>query len=183
MKPRRTFSTRSASGSRNVRIIKHGRRSTSVGTRTITGLPRIAFLPVVDRPSRYRFNVVPRDFIIDAIDSLSAHGEAKCYQLADPAPLTVDETIDTIARATGHTIVRIPLPKSVAKFAVDRVPGVYRLMCIPSAAIDYFVHPTTYDTTNTQRDLALRVPRFADYAPRLIDFVRAHPEIGSPGMA
>jgi hypothetical protein len=143
----------------------------------------VAFLPVVGRPSRYRFNVVPRDFIIDALDSLSSHGEAECYQLADPAPLTVDETIDTIAQATGHTIFRVPLPKSVAKFAVDRVPGVYRLMRIPSGAIDYFVHPTTYDTTNAQRDLPLRVPRFGDYAPRLVEFARAHPEIGSAAMA
>jgi nucleoside-diphosphate-sugar epimerase len=154
--------------------------------RWILRQPRVAFLPVVGRPSRFRFNVVPRDFIIEAIDFLSGRkppSAVTCYQLADPAPLTVDQIIDTVARATGRTIVRIPLPKSVAKFAIDRVPGVYRLMRIPSAAIDYFIHPTSYDTTNTQRDLALRVPRFADYAPRLVEFARAHPEIGSAGMA
>jgi len=56
-------------------------------------------------------------------------------------------------------------------------------MRIPSAAIDYFVHPTIYDTTNTQRDLQLRVPRFAEYAERLATFARAHPEISASGMA
>jgi nucleoside-diphosphate-sugar epimerase len=145
--------------------------------------PRVALLPVVGRPKKYRFNVVPRDFMIDALDALSARAEAKCYQLADPSPLTVSETIDTIARATGRTVIRIPLPKSVAKFAIDRVPGVYRLMRIPSAAIDYFTHPTTYDTTNAHNALGIAVPRFADYAPRLVEFFAAHPEIGSAAMA
>src|SRR5437016_3153280 len=58
--------------------------------------PAVAFLPVVGRPSRYRFNVVPRDFIIEAMDRLSALGQSKCYQLADPSPMTVDEVINTI---------------------------------------------------------------------------------------
>ena len=79
--------------------------------------------------------------------------------------------------------MRFPLPRGVAKFAIDRVPGVYRLMRIPSAAIDYFVHPTSYDTTNTQRDLPLRVPRFSEYADRLVEFARSHPEISASGMA
>ncbi len=148
--------------------------------------PRLALLPVVGRPAKYHFNVVPRDFVIDAIDFLSARVEAKCYQLADPSPLTVDTIIDSIAQATGRTIIRIPLPTGVAKFSIERVPGVYRLMRIPSAAIDYFTHPTEYDTTNARRDLAdsgISVPRFSDYAPRLVAFARAHPEIGSTGMA
>ncbi|HKO02111.1 MAG TPA: SDR family oxidoreductase [Thermoanaerobaculia bacterium] len=147
--------------------------------------PRIAVLPVIGRPSRYRFNVVPRNFITDALESLSARDDSRgrCYQLADPEPMTVDETIDAIAHATGRTVLRIPLTKTLAKAALDHVPGVYRVMRIPSAAVDYFVHPTLYDTTNTQRDLHTVVPRFRDYLPRLVEFVKAHPEIGSGGMA
>ena len=147
--------------------------------------PRVAVLPVVGRPRRYRFNVVPRDFIIDAIDHLSARSDSlrKCYQLADPDPLTVDETLEVIARASHRRVIRIPLSRTVAKFAIDRVPGVYRLLRIPAGAVDYFVHPTLYDTANTQRDLPLRVPRFADYAGRLVEFAVAHPEIGASPMA
>jgi nucleoside-diphosphate-sugar epimerase len=141
--------------------------------------PRIAILPVVGRTRKYRFNVVPRDFIIDAIDFLAAHGRAKCYQLADPDPLTVDEIIKTFASATGRKIVRIPLPMALAKLGAP-------LLRIPRGAVNYFTQPTTYDTTNAQRDLAgsgITVPRFNDYAPRLVEFVRAHPEIGAAGMA
>lgn len=150
--------------------------------------PRIALLPVVGRPSRYRFNVVPRDFIVAAIDYLSGigHSRGKTYQLADPEPLTVDETINAIGEATGRTIVRVPLPASVAKFSITHVPGVYRLLRIPAPAVDYFIHPTSYDTSNAAADLqgsGIALPRLRDYLPRLIEFVRAHPEIGSGAMA
>ncbi|MGZ5476832.1 MAG: SDR family oxidoreductase [Thermoanaerobaculia bacterium] len=148
--------------------------------------PRLAFLPMAGNPKRHRFNVVPRDFIISAIEHLSAlpQSRGKVYQLADPDPLTVDETVNAVALATGRTVVRIPLTRGMAKFSLDHVPGVYRLMRIPSAAVDYFVHPTLYDTTNAQADLgALKIPRFRDYLPQLVHFVRAHPEIGSAAMA
>ncbi|MBV8545848.1 MAG: SDR family oxidoreductase [Acidobacteria bacterium] len=150
--------------------------------------PRIAVLPVVGRPSRYTFNVVPRDFMVNAIEYVSGlpHIIQKCYQLADPAPLTVDETINVIARATGRSVIRVPLTKALAKFSIEHVPGVFRLLRIPSPAVDYFVHPTTYDTTNA--DIALSgsgvfVPRLADYAANLVSFAREHPEIGSAAMA
>jgi len=149
--------------------------------------PRIAVLPVVGRPSRYRFNVVPRDFVIRALEYLTAlkTNAGRTYALADPNPLTVDETIDTIAEATGRTVVRIPLTKMLAKGALQYVPGVYRLMRIPPAAVDYFVHPTTYDTSHATADLAgsgITAPSLRDYAPQLVAFAKAHPEIGSAAM-
>jgi len=150
--------------------------------------PRIAVLPVVGRPSRYTFNVVPRDFMVNAIEYVSGRNDIirKCYQLADPAPLTVDETINVIARATGRRVIRIPLTKGLAKFSIDHIPGVFRLLRIPSPAVDYFVHPTTYDTTNADAALSgsgIFVPRLADYAQNLVAFARAHPEVGSAAMA
>jgi nucleoside-diphosphate-sugar epimerase len=149
--------------------------------------PRIAVLPVVGRPSRYRFNVVPRNFITDAIEFLGARSETRghCYHLADPEPMTVDETINAVANAAGRTVLRIPLTKALGKGALQYVPGLYRLMRIPPGAVDYFVHPTLYDTTNAQRELAasqIEVPRFRDYLPQLVAFARAHPEIGSAAM-
>lgn len=149
--------------------------------------PRLAVLPVVGRPSRYRFNVVPRDFMIRALTHLSGlkTNVGKTYALADPRPLTVDEIIDAIAEATQRTVLRIPMTRGLAKGALNHVPGVYRLMRIPAAAVDYFVHPTAYDTRNATADLApagIVAPEFRDYASRLVEFVRAHPEIGSAAM-
>lgn len=150
--------------------------------------PRIAMLPVVGRPSRYTFNVVPRDFMVDAIEHVSGRDDIvrQCYQLADPNPLTVDETINVIAHATGKKVLRVPLTKWMAKFSIEHIPGVFQLLRIPSPAVDYFVHPTTYDTTNASAALkgsGISVPRLADYAANLVSFARAHPEIGSAAMA
>jgi thioester reductase-like protein len=149
--------------------------------------PRIAVLPVVGRPSRYRFNVVPRDFIIQAITYLSGltTNAGRTYALADPRPLTVDETIKVIAEATGRTIIRVPITKGIAKGALRYVPGLYRLMRIPPAAVDYFVHPTSYDTRHATEDLSaagIVAPSLRDYAPHLVTFARAHPEVGSAAM-
>lgn len=149
--------------------------------------PKIALLPTVGRPSRYRFNVVPRDFVMNAIEYLSGlpQSKGKTYAIADPSPLTVDETINTLAEAGRRKVIRVPLTKGIAKGSLQYVPGVYRLLRIPPAAVDYFVHPTLYDTTNTTTDLAgsgIAAPRLRDYMPRLVEFWRAHREIGSAAM-
>lgn len=146
-----------------------------------------AVMPVVGDPNSTRFNVVPRDFVVAAIAHLSGlpQSEGKVYQLADPAPLTVEEILTLIARLTDRHLLRVPVPKELAKVAISRVPGVYELMRIPADAIDYFVHPTHYLTANTQADLAgsgIRVPGFDTYADRLIAFMRAHPEFGAKAM-
>jgi thioester reductase-like protein len=155
--------------------------------RWILKQPAVAVLPVVGDPSSVRLNVVPRDFVVDAIAHLSGieRSLGKTYQLADPEPPSIDDMLHMISRATKHRIIRIPLPIQVAKLAIDRVPGVYRVMGIPSSAVDYFVHPTRYGTSNTQADLVgsgIRVPRFAEYVDRLVAFVRTHPEISSAAM-
>ncbi len=149
--------------------------------------PKIAVLPVVGDPTSVRVNLVPSDFVVNAIAYLSGRKEAAgaVYQLADPAPLTVDELVDAVGKATGRTVVRVPAVRSLAKAALDYVPGAHRLMQIPSAAIDYFAHPTHYTTDRASTDLALAgitVPRLTSYLPTLVDYVREHPNIGSEAM-
>ena len=73
----------------------------------------------------------------------------------------------------------------MAKWLIDKVPGVYALLRIPSSAIDYFVLPTTFATTNARRDLApsgIVCPRFPEYSEQLVEFMRAHPEVGAAAM-
>jgi thioester reductase-like protein len=150
--------------------------------------PGIAILPVVGDPSAFRVNVVPSDFVIEAIDYLSGRESSlgMVYQLADPEPLTVDELIEEAGRATSRRVVRLPLPLPLARAAIAWLPLVERVMQIPPSAVDYFVHPTHYTCENTLRDLAgteIRVPPLASYLGRLVEFARAHPEIGTAAMA
>lgn len=149
--------------------------------------PFIAFLPMVGDAKAHRVNLVPSDFVIDAITHLSGleHSAGEVYQLADPAPLTVDELVKVIGRATGRKVVRVPMLMAAAKAAIEYVPGVYQLMQIPSESVDYFAHPTHYTSFHTQRDLqgsGISCPPFATYVRHLVDFVRAHPEISSEAM-
>jgi thioester reductase-like protein len=149
--------------------------------------PGVAIMPVVGDPTMTRFNVVPSDFVVEAIAHLSAQDKSrgKVYQLADPNPMTVEEILQAVEQLTGRHVIRVPLTKDMAKFALESVPGVYELMRIPASAIDYFVHPTHYLTTNAQADLAgtgIAVPPFSSYADRLVTFMKGHPEITGKAM-
>lgn len=147
----------------------------------------VALMPTVGDLSA-QVNVVPRDFVVAAMAHLAGlpAGLGKTYQLADPAPLEVRALLDVVSRAAGKRLVRVPLTPGLAKWAIEKVPGVDALMRIPAPAIDYFVHPTRYGTRNATADLAgsgIACPPFASYVDRLVAFMRAHPEIGSAAMA
>lgn len=149
---------------------------------------RVAIMPVVGNPHDSEFNVVPRDFVVGAIAHLSglARSRGATYALADPHPLTVDQLLRAMAKCTGRRVVRLPLPLGMAKWSIEHMPGVLELLRIPSSAVDYFVHPTHYDTavaTAALQGSGISCPRFSDYAPRLVRFMRAHPVIGSAAMA
>jgi thioester reductase-like protein len=149
--------------------------------------PGYAILPVAGDPTMTRVNVVPRDYIVDAVGYLSglSVSEGRTYQLADPRPLTVDEMSDVLAQATGRKLIKVPLSRQLAKTALARVPGVYRLMRIPPEAVDYFAHPTFYLTEHCRTDLAGgpgEPPSFASYVDKLVEYMRGHPEVGSAAM-
>ena len=146
----------------------------------------VAVVPAVADPDRVRVCVVPRDFVIAAMDRLSVREESvgRTYALTDPAPPTARELVATLARPLGRRVVWVPLPLSITRAAVS-LPLAERLTGLPVEALDYFASPTTYDTTHTVRDLAgtgVTCPRFEEYADRLVDFMVRHPELGSAAM-
>jgi nucleoside-diphosphate-sugar epimerase len=148
----------------------------------------LALVPVMGDVARTTFNIVPRDFVVEAIDWLSAldRSVGATYHLADPDPPTIAALLDAIGAAAGRRVVRVPVPLRVARATLASIPFARRLLGIPPQALDYFVHPTTYDTTNATRDLegsGVAVPRFSSYVGRLLAFMREHPEIGSAPMA
>jgi len=147
----------------------------------------VSVVPVVGDPTRYTVNVAPRDFVIDAMVSLSGRevSAGKVYQLADPNPLTVDQIMEEIIRVVNRKVVRLKLPKAIAKGMIEYVPFVERILQIPAASVDYFTHPTTYTSENTQRDLegtGIACPPFTSYVEAMVRFAEEHPEIGSEAM-
>ena len=146
----------------------------------------LAVVPAVGDPDRVRFCLVPRDFVVEAMDRLSVLdvSRGRTYALTDPEPPTVRELVDAVAGRLGRRVVWVPLPLSLTRAAVS-LPLVERLMGLPVEALDYFASPTTYDTTHATTDLAgtgVVCPRFEDYSARLLDYMVEHPELDSAAM-
>jgi len=145
----------------------------------------IAVLPNVDET--VRTSLVPRDFVIAAMDELSVHDNTigRIYALTDPEPPTAREVAEIFARHLGKRVVYVPVPLGIARTALGNVPGLEWALGMPAELIDYFSTRTTYSTKNTVADLdgtGVECPRFADYAGRLLDYMIAHPDVGSAAM-
>lgn len=128
-----------------------------------------------------RLNLVPVDFVVDAIAALSADENAvgKTVALADPEPLTTRELFDVIAKIlSGKRSVIAPPPALVQRSLM--LPFSPAATGLPHSAVPYFFLSQTYDTSIADVLLArhgLRCPNFRDYAENLIAFVEDHPEL------
>src|SRR5690606_25117826 len=94
-------------------------------------------------------------------------------------PLTVDALLDEMCRAVDRGGIRVRLPRRLATWALASIPPLARYVGIPASAVDYFVHPTHYDTPATDRDLAgsgVACPPVASYLPTLVRFMVEHRE-------
>lgn len=140
-----------------------------------------------------RVNIVPVDFVADAIDHI-AHKprlDGHCFHLTDPEPLRVGEVLNVFARA-GHApemSMRIDarmfafVPGSV-RMAVGGLPPVRRFMTmllrdfrIPKEVLKFITYPTRFDNREAERALkgsGIAVPRLEDYAWRLWDYWERH---------
>ncbi len=145
----------------------------------------VAVLPAVDQ--QHTIALVPRDFVIDAMDRLSVLEVSlgRTYALADPDPPTNRQVGETFARHLGKRVVWVPLPLGITKTALTTVPGLERLLGLPAELLDYFAATTTYATDNTVEHLAgtgVSCPPFERYAGTLLDFMERHPEIDAAAM-
>jgi len=147
--------------------------------------PGVAPLPVFPGAAGTELNVVPRNYVVDAVDHLSRHGEpGTVYQLCDPNPPTIPELTRLLADATGTRVLPVPATPGLAKRLLGTDLG-RSLAGIPPEALDYFTHPTTYVAPNARRDLAgsgVSCPPLGSYVDALAAYARAHPEVGSDAM-
>lgn len=149
--------------------------------------PHYVPLPAPGDPTRYTVNLVPRDFVVDAIAYLSDRPDTagQVFHLCDPDALTVEAVTALLAAAAERTVVRVPIPAPLLKAALRRIPGLAAWTGLRPESIDYFVHPTRYTATRAQQALAetdIAVPPLASYVDRLVAYVRAHPHLAQAGM-
>jgi thioester reductase-like protein len=131
-------------------------------------------------PGRARLNVVPVDFVVDAMAEIAGRPDSagRVYQLADPAALTSSELLDRISVELGKPKPPFHLPAALFSVGLS-VPALRRAIEVPRETIDYANHDVRYDVLNTLDALegtGIECPPIADYLPVLIDHVRRHPD-------
>ena len=125
------------------------------------------------------FNVVPVDFIVEAMVELGRSEEAigEALHLCDPAPLSSQEMFGLLTELYPAKQASYRVPPSVVAAALRIGPIRKMYGGTPPQSIRYLNHPVRYDTRRATELLAasgLRCPGFAEYAPAMVAFFRAH---------
>ena len=130
---------------------------------------------------KVRLNLVPVDFVVEAISALSTDEDAvgKTIAVADPEPLTTAELFDSIAHMlSGKRSIIVPPAKLVELSLMT--PMSPPITGLPHSGVPYFFLSQTYDTSMADELLkkhGVKCPNFADYVGNLIDFVEKHPKL------
>lgn len=128
-----------------------------------------------------KLNLVPVDFVVDAIAELSLDegSKGKTIAVADPEPLTTSELFDAIAiEMTGRRSEFSPPPRIVEWFLSK--PFSPPITGLPIHGVPYFFIEQTYDTSVAAGLLAkhdLKCPCFRDYVGNLLKFVDENPDV------
>ena len=128
-----------------------------------------------------RLNLVPVDFVVDAIAALSRDDAAigKTLAIADPGPLTTAELFEVLAEKLSRKRSVIVPPPAFVEWTL-MMPFSPPITGLPHYAVPYFFLAQTYDTSQADELLGphdIRCPSFGDYAGNLIDFVEKHPQL------
>lgn len=140
-----------------------------------------------------RVNIVPVDFVVDALDAISHQkGIAKkCYHLVDPVGYRVGDVLDIFSRAAHapkmNLFVNAALlgfiPRSVTKGLMALAPvrrvrqAVMKDLGLPEDMLTFVNYPTRFDCRETLAALkgsGVECPNLKEYAWRLWDYWERH---------
>ncbi len=132
-------------------------------------------------------DLVPSDFVIQGIAYLSQLSEScgEVFQLADPQPLKVVDILAEFEKILEKKIYSASLPLWLARAALKYIPGLEKWLGIPHSALNYFAHPTHYDTSNTLKFLrgtSIEIPQLSHYLPTLVDYMKKNRHIRSKAL-
>jgi len=145
-----------------------------------------AVIPAPRGAGEAEFNVVPRDYVVDAIGYLSGIDESagEVYHLADPDPPTTTELIRTLGEAAGkkRTVV-VPYPKGIVGGLLESLSPEHEL--VKGGGLEYQTWGASFDCSNALQALegsGVECPRFETYAETLVEFVRENPDVDEGAM-
>ncbi len=140
-----------------------------------------------------RINIVPVDFVVDALDHISHKQKVagRCFHLVDPVGYRVGDVLGILCKAAHapkmNLFVNAALlgfiPKSVKKGLMALAPvrriqqAVMKDLSLPEDVLTFVNYPTRFDCREAQAELAgsgIECPNFSDYAWRLWDYWERH---------
>ncbi|HEX6829198.1 MAG TPA: SDR family oxidoreductase [Burkholderiales bacterium] len=140
-----------------------------------------------------RLNLVPVDFVVNAMDHLAHHPglDGRCFHLTDPNPRRVGDILNIFAKAghapdlalriNPHMFAFIPsaLRQGLAMLTpLRRIQHVImRDLGLPPDVMQFVNYPTRFDCRDTQKlldEAGINVPPLEDYAWKLWDYWERH---------
>ena len=139
-------------------------------------LPRYTLMTRVGT-GQQEVNLVPVDYVVDAMTYLSRHdvNRGTVFHLTDPHPLTTKALLQLFTRLLDMKVAFVPVPPAVARTLMDTGMGQY--LGIAPEQIDYFDHPAHYDCSHTLDALkgsGISCPRLPEYADTMVRYLREH---------
>ncbi len=125
------------------------------------------------------FNVVPVDYVVEAIATAAAAPETRgeTLHLVDPEPLSGGELLTALAHHYGGPVPKGRIPPALAELALRLPPVQQRFGGTPRESIAYLNHPVVFDLRRCVDLLGARgltPPRFTDYVEPMVSFFREH---------
>jgi len=140
-----------------------------------------------------RVNIVPVDFVVNALDYLSHQADInkRCFHLVDPVGYRVGDVLDIFSRAAHAPKMNLFInaallgfiPKSVKKGLMAVAPvrrirsAIMKDLALPEDILTFVNYPTRFDSRETLAALkgsGIEVPNLKDYAWRLWDYWERH---------
>jgi thioester reductase-like protein len=127
-------------------------------------------------------NLVPVDFVVDALAALALDANAigQTVQLADPNPLSTRELFNLIAECLVGREALVTVPARLVETSL-MLPPSPALSGLPHHGVPYFFLKQNYSTKQASSLLAphgVTCPPFSSYVKTIVDYVVTHPTPG-----
>ena len=125
------------------------------------------------------FNVVPVDFVVDALAAGASDPESvgETLHLVDPDPITASELANMLALEYAGKEPAYKVPPKAVEVSLRSKTVRKAFHGAPSQSIVYLNHPVKFDTRRAEALLnrvGIRCPRFEEYVGPIVSFFKEH---------
>lgn len=140
------------------------------------GALMMGLLVALPGPGRAPINLVPVDFVVEALAEIPTRPDTagKTFALADPAPLRARELVELAADRLGAPRPRLSVPEGLFR-PLFKIRKMVEVSGITPQALAYFNHAQVFDTANTLaalRGTDVACPPLPTYLNQILRYYR-----------